>query len=232
MIMPDGYSVDLDQFHGLDQIGEEGLRDKVNNHYLQIFGTSIALGVISGAGQIESGGGTITTSGSQAFTQAQRQAFRSPLQLCSTASFRFRQRSRSAKDIASRSTSLRTCCCLLTTTTLFRKPFEEIWPMCRSAFAIFTAASSFLWPDVKATRPRSIGFRRSTTDRQHIPPGLLCRILQGSANLSPKSHDENKQMQRRLESTSSRTRQASNNSRENINTKSWPRRLPSPRAHR
>jgi type IV secretion system protein VirB10 len=68
MIMPDGYSVDLDQFHGLDQIGEEGLRDKVNNHYLQIFGTSIALGVISGAGQIESGGGTISASGSQAFT--------------------------------------------------------------------------------------------------------------------------------------------------------------------
>ena len=68
MIMPDGYSVDLDQFHGLDQIGEEGLKDKVNNHYLEIFGTSIALGVISGAGQIESGGGNITTSGSQAFT--------------------------------------------------------------------------------------------------------------------------------------------------------------------
>ena len=44
MIMPDGYSVDLDQFHGLDQIGEEGLKDKVNNHYLEIFGTSIALG--------------------------------------------------------------------------------------------------------------------------------------------------------------------------------------------
>jgi type IV secretion system protein VirB10 len=68
LIMPDGYSVDLDQFHGLDQIGEEGLKDKVNNHYLQIFGTSIALGVIAGAGEIESGGGTITTSGSQAFT--------------------------------------------------------------------------------------------------------------------------------------------------------------------
>ena len=67
MIMPDGYSVDLDQFHGLDQIGEEGLKDKVNNHYFEIFGTSIALGVISGAGQIAAGGGTITTSGSQAF---------------------------------------------------------------------------------------------------------------------------------------------------------------------
>ena len=67
MIMPDGYSVDLDQFHGLDQIGEEGLKDKVNNHYTQIFGTSIALGVIAGAGQIAEGGGTFTTSGSQAF---------------------------------------------------------------------------------------------------------------------------------------------------------------------
>jgi type IV secretion system protein VirB10 len=68
LIMPDGYSVDLDQFHGLDQIGEEGLKDKVNNHYLEIFGTSIALGVIAGAGEITQGGGTITTTGSQAFT--------------------------------------------------------------------------------------------------------------------------------------------------------------------
>jgi len=68
LIMPDGYSVDLDQFQGLDQIGQEGLKDKVNNHYLQIFGTSIALGVIAGASQITQGGGTITTSGSQAFT--------------------------------------------------------------------------------------------------------------------------------------------------------------------
>jgi type IV secretory pathway VirB10-like protein len=68
MIMPDGYSVDLDLFHGLDQIGEEGLKDKVNNHYLQIFGTSIALGVIAGAAQIEQGGGVLVGSGSQVFT--------------------------------------------------------------------------------------------------------------------------------------------------------------------
>jgi len=68
LIMPDGYSVDLDQFQGLDQIGEQGLKDKVNNHYLQIFGTSIALGVVAGASEITQGGGSITTSGSQAFT--------------------------------------------------------------------------------------------------------------------------------------------------------------------
>jgi type IV secretion system protein VirB10 len=68
MIMPDGYSVDLDQFHGLDQIGQQGLKDKVDNHYLQIFGASIALGVISGASEIEQGGGVISSNGSQAFT--------------------------------------------------------------------------------------------------------------------------------------------------------------------
>ena len=68
MIMPDGYSVDLDQFHGLDQIGEEGLKDKVNNHYLQIFGTSIALGVIAGAAEITQGGSSFVGSGSQEFT--------------------------------------------------------------------------------------------------------------------------------------------------------------------
>jgi type IV secretion system protein TrbI len=68
MIMPDGYSVDLDQFHGLDQIGEEGLKDKVNNHYIEVFGTSIALGVIAGAAQITQGGGVYGGSGPQVFT--------------------------------------------------------------------------------------------------------------------------------------------------------------------
>jgi type IV secretion system protein VirB10 len=68
LIMPDGYSVDLDQFHGLDQIGEEGLKDKVNNHYFEIFGASIALGIVAGASEITQGGGAITSSGSQAFT--------------------------------------------------------------------------------------------------------------------------------------------------------------------
>ncbi|MGA8528995.1 MAG: TrbI/VirB10 family protein [Acidobacteriaceae bacterium] len=51
LIMPDGYSVDLDQFHGLDQAGATGLKDKVNNHYIEIFGASIALGVIAGAAE-------------------------------------------------------------------------------------------------------------------------------------------------------------------------------------
>jgi len=68
MIMPDGYSVDLDQFRGLDQIGDTGLKDKVNNHYLRIFGASIALGVIAGAAESTTYGG-YTESGSDMYRQ-------------------------------------------------------------------------------------------------------------------------------------------------------------------
>jgi len=68
MLMPDGYSVDLDQFHGLDQVGETGLRDKVNNHYLEIFGASIALGVISGAAEATTNSG-YNQSGSDMYRQ-------------------------------------------------------------------------------------------------------------------------------------------------------------------
>ncbi len=67
LLMPDGYSVDLDQFHGLDQTGATGLKDQVNNHYLQIFGTSIALGIISGAAQSSNSNTGYNQSGSEAY---------------------------------------------------------------------------------------------------------------------------------------------------------------------
>ncbi len=60
LIMPDGYSVGLDQFKGLNQIGETALRDKVNNHYLQIFGVSLAVGILGGIS--EAGTGNVLTS--------------------------------------------------------------------------------------------------------------------------------------------------------------------------
>jgi type IV secretory pathway VirB10-like protein len=69
LLMPDGYSVDLDQFHGLDQAGATGLKDKVNNHYLEIFGASIALGVISGAAEATSFNEGYNESGSEAYRQ-------------------------------------------------------------------------------------------------------------------------------------------------------------------
>ena len=54
MIMPDGYSVSLDKFKGLDVVGQTGLRDQVNHHYLQIFGSSLALAAIAATTQIGS----------------------------------------------------------------------------------------------------------------------------------------------------------------------------------
>ena len=51
-IMPDGYSLNLDRFAGLNQIGETGLRDQVNHHYAQIFGASLAIGAVAGLAQV------------------------------------------------------------------------------------------------------------------------------------------------------------------------------------
>jgi type IV secretory pathway VirB10-like protein len=67
LIMPDGYSVDLDQFHGLDQAGSTGLKDKVNNHYVEIFGASIALGVIAGAAEATNLNQGYNESGTEAY---------------------------------------------------------------------------------------------------------------------------------------------------------------------
>jgi len=68
LIMPDGYSVSLDQFKGLDQIGDTGLRDKVNNHYLRIFGVSLAVGALGGVAQAGTGS-ALTASGSDLMRQ-------------------------------------------------------------------------------------------------------------------------------------------------------------------
>ncbi len=62
LIMPDGYSVNLDQFKGLNQIGDTGLRDQVNNHYLRIFGASLAIGALGAVAEAGTGG-ILTQSG-------------------------------------------------------------------------------------------------------------------------------------------------------------------------
>ncbi|MFZ1032865.1 MAG: TrbI/VirB10 family protein, partial [Candidatus Acidiferrales bacterium] len=68
VLMPDGYSVNLDQFKGLNQIGDTGLRDQVNNHYLRIFGVSLAIGAL---GAVAEGGttGSLNASGSDLMRQ-------------------------------------------------------------------------------------------------------------------------------------------------------------------
>ena len=51
LLMPDGSTLRLDQFLGLNQIGDAGLRDKVNHHYWSTFGAAAAVGLISGLAQ-------------------------------------------------------------------------------------------------------------------------------------------------------------------------------------
>ena len=77
LVMPDGFSASLDRFQGLNQIGDAGLRDQVNNHYLRIFGVSLAIGAI---GAVAEGGasGALTASGAdlmrQGFAQSTSQS--------------------------------------------------------------------------------------------------------------------------------------------------------------
>ena len=77
LLMPDGYSVNLDQFKGLDQIGDTGLRDQVNNHYLRIFGVSLAIGALGALAEAGTNSGLVTSSSDlmrQGFAQSTAQS--------------------------------------------------------------------------------------------------------------------------------------------------------------
>lgn len=58
LVMPDGSTYSLDQFPGLNERGDAGLKDQVNRHYWQIFGASIAIGSLSGLAQFSTRSGT------------------------------------------------------------------------------------------------------------------------------------------------------------------------------
>jgi type IV secretion system protein VirB10 len=57
LMFPDGRTVTLDSFTGLNQVGETGLTDEVDRHYFQVFGASLAIGAISGLAQFGSRAG-------------------------------------------------------------------------------------------------------------------------------------------------------------------------------
>ncbi len=57
LVMPDGSTHRLDQFVGLNAIGDAGLRDQVNQHYLSTFGAAAAIGLITGFAQYVGTGG-------------------------------------------------------------------------------------------------------------------------------------------------------------------------------
>jgi len=57
LVMPDGRTYRLDQFMGLNDIGDAGLRDQVNQHYTSTFGAAAAVGLVSGFAQYLATGG-------------------------------------------------------------------------------------------------------------------------------------------------------------------------------
>ena len=51
ILLPSGERIELDAFPALNQVGDLGLHDQVDRHYGEIFGVSIALGLIAGFSQ-------------------------------------------------------------------------------------------------------------------------------------------------------------------------------------
>jgi len=82
LLLPDGSTVPLDQFRGLNQIGDSGLRDRVNHHFLSTFGAAGAVGLVSGLAQLLGSAGlglgdgdrTVIIAGSAADATAQASA--------------------------------------------------------------------------------------------------------------------------------------------------------------
>ena len=83
LLMPDGYSVSLDQFKGLNQIGDTGLRDQVNNHYLRIFGVSLAIGALGAVAEAGTSG-SLNASSPTSCARDLRKAPRNPRRRSST----------------------------------------------------------------------------------------------------------------------------------------------------
>jgi type IV secretion system protein VirB10 len=91
LILPDGSTHTLDGPPALNQIGDSGLRDQVNQHYWSTFGAAAAVGLISGLAQFvgtagfASDGGNRTVilagpadSGAQATTQVMNRLLNRP----------------------------------------------------------------------------------------------------------------------------------------------------------
>ncbi|RXH54053.1 TrbI/VirB10 family protein [Granulicella sibirica] len=59
-VCPDGFSIDIDKYAGLDQIGTTGLATKVDHGYLQAFAAAAAIGGLGGLAQIGNTGSVLT----------------------------------------------------------------------------------------------------------------------------------------------------------------------------
>ena len=58
LLLPNGRAYELDHFIGLNEIGDAGLRDQVDQHYRSTFGASAAVGLLTGLAQSLTSWGT------------------------------------------------------------------------------------------------------------------------------------------------------------------------------
>ena len=79
LLLPSGLRIELDALPALNQVGDLGLHDQVDAHYGQIFGVSVALGLLSGFSQ-----GRTTTGLDATARDAYRQGVASNLGTSST----------------------------------------------------------------------------------------------------------------------------------------------------
>lgn len=61
-VCPDGFSLQLDKYVGLDPIGTTGLATKIDHGYLQAFAAAAAVGGLGGLAQIGNNGGVLSPS--------------------------------------------------------------------------------------------------------------------------------------------------------------------------
>ena len=61
-VCPDGFSLDLNKYIGLDPLGTTGLATNVNNHYLSSFAAAAAVGGIGGLAQVGNNGSVLDSS--------------------------------------------------------------------------------------------------------------------------------------------------------------------------
>ena len=65
VVMPDGSTFTLDRLTGLNQIGDAGLRDQVNQHYWSTFGAAAAVGLVTGLSQFLGAAGLSASEGNR-----------------------------------------------------------------------------------------------------------------------------------------------------------------------
>lgn len=89
LVFPDGRAMDIGAMAGADSIGASGFKDKVNNHYMRLFGNALMLtGIIAGVEYSQRGRGSSSIGGADDFGSTLSASLGQTLGQAMTAQFR------------------------------------------------------------------------------------------------------------------------------------------------